>query len=174
MSSIPKQRSGSCLCGRVRYSISDKHGPDMTQLMCHSPNCLKSLGNSGAFTFCPIAVRPPETLTQVVRFCLHSHADQLAQNFNFTESSKEQVKTYRDQATDSKDEMQRQFCTNCGSCVLITTDHNTSVAIVPVGTMDCGGQGWWKPEIECQCNNKKDWMAKYAGTQMHDRNPTFG
>ncbi|KAK0865473.1 hypothetical protein LTR87_015393 [Friedmanniomyces endolithicus] len=150
MSGTPKQRSGSCLCGKVRYSISDKHGPDMTQLMCHCPNCLKSLGNSGAFTFCPI------------------------DNFTFTEGSKDRVKVYRDQATDSKDEMQRQFCTNCGSCVLITTDHNTTVAIVPVGTMDCGGQGWWKPEIECQCNNKKDWMAKYAGTQMHDRNPTFG
>ncbi len=68
MSGTPKQRSGSCLCGKVRYSISDKHGPDMTQLMCHCPNCLKSLGNSGAFTFCPRDVRPPETSPQVVSF----------------------------------------------------------------------------------------------------------
>ncbi|TKA76587.1 hypothetical protein B0A55_04053 [Friedmanniomyces simplex] len=150
MSDTPKQRSGSCLCGKVKYSITDKHGPDMTQLICHCINCLKSLGNSGAFTFCPI------------------------DNLAFTDGSKDHIKLYHDQETTSEAEMQRQFCTNCGSCVLITTDYNTSVAIIPVGTMDCGGQGWWRPQVECHCHNKKDWMPEHAGTQTYERNPVFG
>ncbi|KAK4890284.1 hypothetical protein LTR27_011045 [Elasticomyces elasticus] len=127
MASPPRTRSGSCLCGNIKYTITNKHGPDMTQL-----------------------------------------------NFEFAEGAKQHIKIYHDQETTSKDEMQRQFCTNCGSCVLITTDHNTSVAIVPVGTMDCGGKGWYKPEVECFGYNKKDWMPELQGTQIWEHMPTFG
>ncbi|KAK3637994.1 hypothetical protein LTR56_013394 [Elasticomyces elasticus] len=150
MASPPQKRSGSCLCGNIKYTITNKHGPDMTQLVCHCPNCLHGMGSSGAYSFCPI------------------------ENFEFAEGAKQHIKIYHDQETTSKDEMQRQFCTNCGSCVLITTDHNTSVAIVPVGTMDCGGKGWYKPEVECFGYNKKDWMPELQGTQIWEHMPTFG
>jgi len=150
MTTPPEQRRGSCLCGKVKYTISNEHGPDMTQLMCHCKNCLHSLGNSLPCLFVPI------------------------RNFQFPEDSMSYVKVYKDLETTSGKEMQRQFCSECGSCVLITVDANRDIAIVPVGTMECGGKGWFKPQVECFCSNKKEWMPEHEGTKTFDRMPVLG
>lgn len=51
---------------------------------------------------------------------------------------------YSDPETDSKKELARYFCGNCGSSVFVHTPLNEAIVSVAVGTLD-GSESEWIP-----------------------------
>ena len=98
--------TGGCLCGKIRYAISQ---PLENIVACHCTHCQKASGAGVSHN----AIVP-------------------ANSFTFTSG---QPKVYADTA-DSGNKLYRAFCPDCGSPIYSQREKTPEVMVVKVGTLD--------------------------------------
>jgi hypothetical protein len=104
---MSREITGGCLCGAVRYTISD----EITSLRaCHCLNCQKSSGTGG-------------TVNAVVK----------NEAFRITKGT---PKRYDDAATKSGRTLSRHFCGDCGSPIYSRRNPDAGFVVVRAGTID--------------------------------------
>ncbi|KAF5327485.1 hypothetical protein D9619_005132 [Psilocybe cf. subviscida] len=121
-------RTGSCLCGSVRYEIT---GDPFSFRVCHCQNCRKATGS--AFMTNGFFQGKQVHITQ----------------------GKDTLRSYADPETATGVPLHRYFCSKCGSNVLLRSEASlpenitgprSDVAIVALGTVDKDHP--WKPRVE--------------------------
>lgn len=126
-------RSGSCLCGSVKYTVA---GDPITFRICHCQNCRKATGSAfmtntffnedvGSFHF---------LLRRFILIRLFT-----MQKVCVTEGE-EMLSVYPDQATWNGSTLHRYFCSHCGSNVFLRSTDKVAVEqriiIIALGTLD--------------------------------------
>ena len=106
---MPNTLSGGCLCGAVRYSVTD---PPAKIIACHCTHCQKTSGAG----------------------CSHNVAVKAAQ-FRLTQGT---PKRYDDRA-DSGNILYRFFCGDCGSPLYSQRSATPDIMVVKAGTLDDSG-----------------------------------
>ncbi|MCJ1394326.1 hypothetical protein MMC18_007204 [Xylographa bjoerkii] len=130
-------RSGSCLCGGVRYELS---GEPTVKVLCHCNNCGKSSGLANWW----------------YNTTLSSFGFSVAKDFRIIEGQNI-IRTYEDSKTDSGDTVQRSFCSICGSPLFIMNAKFDRAVIVTKGTMN--GAIEWTPQQEYYCKRKEKYVS---------------
>ncbi|KAI0699843.1 Mss4-like protein [Cytidiella melzeri] len=129
--STEAHRTGSCLCGQISCEIT---GEPLFSTLCHCLNCKKSSGTgftwNGQFKSNQIRFVKGESLLQ----------------------------TYEDSATVRGTTLQRKFCSNCGSSLIITSTQRADLAAVPVGVVDGDISDIWAPKVEVFCKDRSKWL----------------
>ena len=110
--STSQDRTGSCLCGAITFTLT---GPPARNILCNCLNCQKSSGSN--------------LLTNILY---------KREQYALTSGSSK-VKIYKDKSTDSGSELERAFCSDCGSNLYIRNVSNAKMAgniVVCGGTVD--------------------------------------
>ncbi|KAF7370437.1 DUF636 domain-containing protein [Mycena sanguinolenta] len=118
-------RNGSCLCHKVRFTVE---GDPFTCGLCHCSNCQKATGSA----FMTNAFFVPDKLTVT--------------------EGQEFIKAYDDNDTTSGNTLIRQFCSNCGTSLFLSSPMKPGWITVCFATVD--GQDWVphsenRPEARC-------------------------
>src|SRR5882672_2403870 len=100
-------RTGGCLCGAVRYTVS---APVTGLRACHCVNCQKTSGGAG-------------TVNAVVS----------SDSFRITKGA---TRRYDDSATYSGRTLSRHFCADCGSPIYSHRNPNPGFIMVRAGSLD--------------------------------------
>lgn len=103
---MPSTLSGGCLCGKVRYTVSQ---PLQNIVACHCTHCQKTSGGGASFN----AIVP----TAAVSFVSG------------------QPKLYADTAQ-SGNILKRYFCADCGSPIYSQREKTPEMMVLKVGTLD--------------------------------------
>jgi hypothetical protein len=130
------QITGSCLCKRVRYTVS---GNDKGPVLCHCTNCQKTTGS--AFANNHRFTRAQITLT----------------------SGSDVIKEYKDSDTASGNILTRWFCGNCGSPVYLENEKFKGLVIVYSGGLDDTAIKDGKPAGELFAHNSRGWFPGVEG-----------
>ncbi|SMY28910.1 unnamed protein product [Zymoseptoria tritici ST99CH_1A5] len=127
-------RTGRCLCGKIQYELKGESAKPLYNTICHCLNCQRASGT--AFLSASICPKP---------------------GFKVTAGSEYQ-KSYIDNATDSGTNLERVFCSNCGTKLFAYTPLFEPIVSVAAGTLDdCES---WKPDTEQWCIHRVDFVAK--------------
>ncbi|KAI9926600.1 hypothetical protein ASPWEDRAFT_163282 [Aspergillus wentii DTO 134E9] len=139
---MSSSNSGSCLCGAVKYGLSD--APEVCY-MCHCNSCQKVSGS--AFT----------------ANCLYKR-----ENLNIIQGHGV-IKTYSDQATFSGQALERSFCDTCGSNLFLQSKllGEMGMVAVPSGTIDDRTE--LRPKIEAWCQSRRSWLSGVEGTEQKEK-----
>jgi len=132
--------SGRCLCGAVQYSC--KAEPIATAI-CHCSNCQHQTGTAFSMT----VIVPKES---------------------FVFEKKDTLVEYLDKS-ESGNDVQRQFCKNCGSPVLSLISLAPQVCLIKAGTLDDKSQ--LKPTKQVWCRSAQPWLELSDEIEKHDKNP---
>ncbi|KAJ7809035.1 DUF636 domain-containing protein [Mycena olivaceomarginata] len=127
MSSV--QRPASCLCRQIRFTVE---GDPFSYAVCHCINCKQFTGSA----FMTNAFFAPDKIT-------------------LTEGQ-EVLRKYDDNNTTSGDTLTRQFCSNCGSSLFLSSPTKTDWISVCPGAVE--GQEW-VPRRESRPDAKCPWVA---------------
>jgi hypothetical protein len=92
--------------------------------------------------------------------------DILEQEIHFTKGEA-LLKTYEDKATSRGSTVQRQFCSQCGSPMLITVPSHTDICCVVAGAFEGDVSEIWKPTLEVYCKDRSKWLPD-VGIPRHD------
>lgn len=106
---MPSPITGGCLCGRIRYEVSQ---PPQNVIACHCTHCQKISGAGSSHN----AVVPTSAVTFI--------------------SGK--PKHFRDTGQ-SGNILNRYFCGDCGSSLYSQREKNPEMMILKVGTLDAPG-----------------------------------
>jgi len=106
---MPNPITGGCLCGKIRYEVSQA---PQNVIACHCTHCQKISGAGSSHN----AVLPTSAIT-------------------FTAG---QPKCYRDTGQ-SGNILHRYFCADCGSSLYSQREKNPEMTILKVGTLDKPG-----------------------------------
>ncbi|MEM9620638.1 MAG: GFA family protein [Pseudomonadota bacterium] len=98
--------TGQCLCGAIKYEISN---PLTTMGVCHCKNCQRQAGSA----FSTLAAVP-------------------VSDFSMTGTPK----LYQDQDTTSGDPVERYFCEHCGSPIYSALGAQPEAIYLKTGTLD--------------------------------------
>ncbi|RDA83808.1 hypothetical protein CP532_4607 [Ophiocordyceps camponoti-leonardi (nom. inval.)] len=143
-SSSSKKLQGSCLCGKIKFELTGE--PDFSNL-CYCTSCRKSTGSLAGMT---------NSVFKKENFQLLTGADHL--------------RTYHDGTCQSGAALERGFCGDCGSNVMI--EHKSKLPdklIIPMGTTDIEATaGDWVPSMEFFCKRKPGWMTTPQETKKFD------
>lgn len=165
-------RTGSCLCGNVKYAIT---GQPFSSAVCHCYNCQKITGSAFATNamfnakvcdprfFCELSSSVPR----------HEEGSRLLINFLSPGqqqvkvlSGEDSIKSYMDTAVDSGNVLRRSFCSNCGSNLFLqNTTHPkmTDVIIIMTGSID-GRKDGFAPRRELYSDRKYNCVSVQQGT----------
>lgn len=120
------KRTGGCLCGTVRYETT---GEPATQMVCHCKVCQKTSGSA----LSTIALFPRAQVTVTAG----------------------ELKGYA-YKSDTENDMQINFCPDCGSPVLLDIKAMPDLVSVKIGTMD--DTHWFHPVAQIWTDSKQDWI----------------
>ncbi|KXN82118.1 hypothetical protein AN958_03172 [Leucoagaricus sp. SymC.cos] len=127
-----KVRRGSCLCGAVKYEVQGEPFKFMT---CHCVNCRKATGS--AFMSNGFFARNQFRLVL----------------------GQDKIKVFVDKTTTSGVTLNRQFCMECGSNVVLLSndlEKNKQYITVALGTLDDDMQ--WLPLGEFFPEQRRHWV----------------
>ena len=119
--------TGSCLCGDIQYTIE---GEPAANGVCHCKNCQKQAGSA----FSTLAAVPKAM---------------------FSMSGK--PKLYEDSDTDSGNQVQRFFCSRCGSPIYSALGTQPDMVYLKTGTMDDTSS--FRPAFNVWCSTKQNWVV---------------
>ncbi|HWF53917.1 MAG TPA: GFA family protein [Solirubrobacteraceae bacterium] len=111
------QLDGHCLCGNISYTCSEE---PVTTFLCHCTDCQR--GSGSAFS----------VVIGVDLDALTVTGDTLG--------------SYTTVGEDTKQEVVRQFCTNCGSPLISLPEATPDMAFIKGGTLN--DHSWLEPEME--------------------------
>lgn len=77
------------------------------------------------------------------------------------------LKSYTDSATDSRQPLTRQFCSDCGSKLFALTPLNENIISVAAGSLDDFEK--WQPNTEQYCENRADFVERAKGVGRQRR-----
>ncbi|KAI0337033.1 hypothetical protein BDW22DRAFT_1364580 [Trametopsis cervina] len=123
--------NGACLCGQITYEIL---GDPKFSALCHCDNCKRSSGSAFAWNHAFAA--------ESVRLITGQHL----------------LKTYEDTATKRGSRIQRKFCSNCGSPLIIIQPARPALIVINSGGVIGDVSEMWKPTMEVFCKNKAKWL----------------
>lgn len=128
---------GRCLCGNVTYSCDAE---PLATAICHCTECQRQSG--AAFSI----------VVAVTRDTLQIDGDSLA--------------SFTTVGTDSKQEVARQFCRECGSPIVSLPDALPEMAFIKAGTLD--DRSWLEPQMQVWCDSAQPWVPldSHAGTKL--------
>ncbi|QVM07772.1 hypothetical protein D8B26_002463 [Coccidioides posadasii str. Silveira] len=132
-------RSGSCLCGHVKYQLT---GEPSNASLCHCLNCKKTSGS--AFWCTGWFSKKQMTLTA---------------------SSPSDLKTYEDRDTESGSPLWRKFCSNCGSTLFAESPRTDDFIVVALGSLD-KDQKPWNTTIEVYAKDDYGWVPQKEGVKV--------
>merc|ERR1711981_1426061 len=130
--SSSQDRTGSCLCGAITFTLT---GPPARNIQC---NCLKSSGS--AF------------LTNIL----------YKREQYKTTSGSEHIKIYKDKTTDSGSQLERAFCSSCGSNLFIRNVSNPAMSgniVVCAGSVD-ENYKTFVPQSELFAHRRHPWVPE--------------
>ncbi|MBI3372365.1 MAG: GFA family protein [Betaproteobacteria bacterium] len=107
---MPEQITGGCLCGKIRYTVSQ---PIQNIIACHCTHCQKASGSGASYN----AVVPSSAVT-------------------FTSG---QPKCFEDTAQ-SGNILKRYFCGDCGSPIYSQRAKTPEMIVLKIGTLDAPGE----------------------------------
>ncbi|CAG8958552.1 hypothetical protein HYFRA_00009868 [Hymenoscyphus fraxineus] len=124
---------GSCLCGKVRYTIT---GQPKTRVVCHCLSCKKATGSSFManefYDREQVKIQDPDLV----------------------------LKTYTDTSPESGSVLARSFCGNCGSNMVAQNSKRPEAMAVASGTLDDETLlREWTPRLEFYCKRRSDWLS---------------
>jgi hypothetical protein len=122
------QLDGHCLCGNVSYHCD---GESMVTLLCHCTDCQRQTGT--AFSI----------VVGVERDALQIEGDSIG---SFTTVGE-----------DTKEEVERQFCSACGSPIVSLPAATPDLAFIKAGTLD--DTSWLEPEMELWCRSAHPYVT---------------
>lgn len=127
----PNKLSGSCLCGRSKYTLSE---PPVASWLCHCKSCQKSTGTAFA-------------------------ASHMVWNRTFTldESSKPYISSYADNDNSSGVPNVRHFCKECGTPLFVDKPGLDRMVVSRSSLDGEDGEGL-PPAIEFWCKRKLPWL----------------
>jgi hypothetical protein len=128
--------TGKCLCGQVHYS---GEAEPIVMLACHCKDCQRHLGT--AFS----------TLVGVPREAVSIEGN---------------LKTYTAPGGTSGEPMNRHFCPNCGSPIIIEKEGSPRILIL-AGTLD--DTSFVKPSMNIFCESAQSWVPLSSDTQNFPR-----
>jgi hypothetical protein len=111
------QLDGHCLCGKVTYSCD---GEPMATLLCHCTDCQRQTGT--AFSIVVGVERDALAITGAT------------------------LKSFTTVGEDTKQEVERQFCSACGSPIVSLPAATPDLAFIKAGTLN--DRSWLEPEME--------------------------
>lgn len=139
---------GSCLCGKVKYTITGQPG---TKVLCHCNSCKKSTGSS--FMANEFYQRKVTSTVSFTKFYWYN--EQQVEIQDPTAS----LKTYADTSPDAGVIIDRSFCGNCGSNLVVTNRKHPEAMIVTSGTLDDEKiLQEWQPKVEFYCKRRNQWL----------------
>jgi hypothetical protein len=119
---------GSCLCGKVTYS-SDAE--PVAQAVCHCTDCQRQTGT--AFS---VIVGVPSDAMQI------EGADNLG--------------SFTTVGTDTKQEVRRSFCRECGSPIMSEADALPGITFIKAGTLH--DTSWLEPQLQVWTGSAQPWI----------------
>jgi hypothetical protein len=131
---------GRCLCGAMTYSCDAE--PIFTAI-CHCKDCQRQTGT--AFS---IVVGVPVDAVVV-------SGDSLA--------------SFSTVGEDHGQEVERRFCSTCGSPVVSAMAANPGVMVIKAGTLD--DASWLEPQLEVWGRSAQPWVGPPQGRPRLDRGP---
>jgi hypothetical protein len=128
---------GSCLCGRITYTCDAE---PLATAVCHCTECQKQSGT--AFS---VVVAVPRDAFQV-------EGDTLS--------------AFTTVGTDSGQEVERQFCRECGSPIASLPAALPEMAMIKAGTLD--DRSWLEPTMQVWCDSAQPWipLESHGGAKM--------
>ncbi|USW49004.1 Putative CENP-V/GFA domain, Mss4-like superfamily protein [Septoria linicola] len=139
MSESSATRTGQCLCGAIKYSLSGPSATPIYSTVCHCLNCRRVTGS--AFLCASICHK---------------------EGFQITEGASHQ-KVYWDIATDSGTKLKRVSCDICSSKLFAYTALNENIVSVTAGTLDDFDS--WKPDTEQWCIHRAGFLEKVKAVE---------
>ncbi|KAJ7504214.1 Mss4-like protein [Mycena galericulata] len=138
MSDTNAQRSGSCLCQKVRFIVS---GDPFQYAVCHCSNCKKFTGSA----FMTNAFFSPDNVTVI--------------------EGKELIRQYQDKATTSGNTLTRSFCSECGTSLFLSSPTKTDwISVCPASVDD---PQEWPPRRENRPDAKCPWVKELRMEPKH-------
>ncbi|KAF2280135.1 uncharacterized protein EI97DRAFT_477771 [Westerdykella ornata] len=138
--SAVKKTTGSCLCGAITFEL---HGEPISNCLCFCNSCRKSTGSIGM-----------------------ANSWYKKENFRIL-TGEDKLRIFYDNTPDSGGQIERSFCTECGSTMVAENKGKfPGAVIVPVGAMDVDlRDGEWKPSQEYFCKRRANWLEIKAETK---------
>ncbi|PLN81882.1 DUF636 domain protein [Aspergillus taichungensis] len=129
-------KTGSCLCGAVKYTIT---GVPQHFYLCHCKSCQKSNGSAFAAN------------------CWYKQSElQLLQGHN-------SITTYQDKSPESGNPLERSFCTTCGSNLFIKNETMDQLGAVSVTSGTIDDQADLRPTMEVWERARREWLNPVEG-----------
>ena len=132
-------RTGQCLCGSIKYSLSGPAATPIYNTICHCLNCRRVTGS--AFLCASICYKD---------------------GFQVTQGENHQ-KAYEDIATNSGTSLRRISCDVCGSNLFAYTALHDAIVSVAAGTLDDFES--WKPDTEQWCVHRVGFVEKVKNVE---------
>jgi hypothetical protein len=134
---------GSCLCGKVTYSCDAE---PVAQAVCHCTDCQRQTAT--AFS---VIVGVPSDALQI--------------------EGGESLASFTTVGTDTKQNVARKFCRECGSPVVSVGDAFPGVTFIKAGTLH--DTSWLEPQLQVWTGSAQPWIPldAHPGTRV-SRGPT--
>jgi len=132
--------SGGCACGSIRYECSER---PIVQLICHCRDCQRASGSA----YAAVLIVPSDRVT-----------------FRGTEPKYYAVKA------DSGRTMERGFCSDCGSPVLIRRPETPGIVLIQAASLDNPSR--FVPTCEVWVSRADPWHQLHPDTAKFDRHPS--
>ena len=127
---------GACLCGQVTYSCD---ADPVATAVCHCTECQRQTGTSFS------------VVVAVPREALHVSGDSIS--------------SYKTVGTDSEVEVDRRFCSACGSPI-VSVPAEGPLVFIKAGTLN--DRSWLEPQLAVWCDSAQPWVPTeaLAGSQL--------
>jgi hypothetical protein len=136
MSAVPSPITGRCLCGSVTYSADAE---PVVQAVCHCTDCQRQTGTAYS-----VIVGVPSDALQI------DGADNLG--------------SFTTVGTDTKQDVKRHFCRECGSPVMSTADALPGLTFIKAGTLN--DTSWLEPQLHVWTDSAQPWVPLDAHPGM--------
>ncbi|KAJ7140304.1 Mss4-like protein [Mycena crocata] len=142
MTTAAIQRLGSCLCRKIRFTVS---GEPYEYGLCHCVNCQKAAGS--AFMTC--AFFSPDKVSVI--------------------EGRELLREYQDSDTTSGNIITRSFCSECGTSLFLSSPTRTGwITLAPAAIDDPQD---WAPHTENRPDARLPWVKELC-IQPKDKLPS--
>ncbi|KAJ7140305.1 Mss4-like protein [Mycena crocata] len=132
------QRLGSCLCKRIRFTVS---GEPFQYAVCHCANCKKAAGSA-----------------------FMTNAFFSSDKVSVTEGQ-DLLRKYQDSDTTSGNTLTRSFCSECGTSLFLSSPTKTDWITVSPATIDDPQE--WAPRRENRPDAKFPWVKELHMQPKH-------
>ncbi|KAK5126343.1 hypothetical protein LTR85_010579 [Meristemomyces frigidus] len=163
MSTETSTKTGSCLCGKIKYRLEGHAATPIYNTVCHCLNCRKWLGS--AFLTASICSK---NVSQAILLNTNpsQYSHKATQGFSITEGE-DVLRRYVDDKTGSGKPLTRTFCGTCGSSLFAFTPLREDIVSVAAGTLDDFES--WEPAREQWCIHRADFVENVRGISEESR-----